>query len=77
MALIGACLERSVIQRFLVPKGWMPCHAFEKKRMQWGNEVKDFLDVMLDLREDGTQLSLENIKAMLMGKCITEVLRSD
>ncbi|GLJ19382.1 hypothetical protein SUGI_0349210 [Cryptomeria japonica] len=31
-----------------------------------GNDVKDFLDVMLDLREDGTQLSLENIKAMLM-----------
>ncbi|GLJ19387.1 hypothetical protein SUGI_0349350 [Cryptomeria japonica] len=31
-----------------------------------GNDVKDFLDAMLDLREDGTQLSLENIKATLM-----------
>ncbi|GLJ19389.1 hypothetical protein SUGI_0349370 [Cryptomeria japonica] len=30
-----------------------------------GNDVKDFLDVMLDLREDGTQVSLEKIKAIL------------
>nr|AKH41027.1 cytochrome P450 CYP76Z2 [Thuja plicata] len=30
------------------------------------HRVKDFLDVMLDLREDGAQLSLESIKAMLM-----------
>ncbi|GLJ19392.1 hypothetical protein SUGI_0349400 [Cryptomeria japonica] len=30
------------------------------------NGVKDFLDVMLDLRDDGTQLTLENIKGMLM-----------
>ncbi|GLJ19391.1 hypothetical protein SUGI_0349390 [Cryptomeria japonica] len=30
------------------------------------NEEKDFLDVMLDLKEDGTQLTLENIKGMFM-----------
>ncbi|XP_059075547.1 geraniol 8-hydroxylase [Cryptomeria japonica] len=30
------------------------------------HSMKDFLDVMLDLREDGTQLTLENIKALLM-----------
>ncbi|GLJ19378.1 hypothetical protein SUGI_0349110 [Cryptomeria japonica] len=31
-----------------------------------GTKVKDFLDVMLDLGEDGRELSLEIIKAMLM-----------
>ncbi|KAH9319857.1 hypothetical protein KI387_021626, partial [Taxus chinensis] len=31
-----------------------------------GNEEKDFLEVMLDLMKDGTQLTLENIKGMLM-----------
>ncbi|GLJ19346.1 hypothetical protein SUGI_0348540 [Cryptomeria japonica] len=41
--------------------------------IKYSDEVKDFLDVMLDLREDGTQLTLENIKALLMDMFIAGI----
>ncbi|GLJ19374.1 hypothetical protein SUGI_0349040 [Cryptomeria japonica] len=38
-----------------------------------GNEVKDFLDVMLNLREDGAQITLDSMKAILMDMFIAGI----